>query len=253
MIKAGFILLTVIMALLVFAALAHAAHQTITNHERQSKFKIRAAAIITGWLVYISILSLNGVFTSLALPPRIPLLLVLPAFTFMFFFFRSGRFTWLISATPAAWVIYAQSFRIVVELLLAGLMLEGSLPKAATFEGYNFEIAIGITSLLVGYLGGTKKRLSPAAIIAWNIAGLCTLSIVVFIVIGHAYAPQMWADGDPHFIARFGIFPYTLLAGFLMPLAVFMHIFSITKTVATRRTGPAGTFGNKNQLGKAIE
>lgn len=223
------------MALLIFLAASKTANKVFPSPAQRNKFKIRTAAIITGWIVYITILSLNGVFASVALPPRIPLLLVLPAFAFTVFFFTSSRFKSVINATPAAWVVYAQSFRIVVELLLAGLYVQGILPRAATFEGYNFDIVIGITSLLVGYFAFVKNAIPPAILITWNVAGFTTLAIVVFIVISHAYRPGIWADGNTQFIKDFGAFPYTLLAGFLMPLAVFLHIFSIVKTTAIRK------------------
>lgn len=238
MIKAGFILLTILMALLVFIGITNVASRTMTETGRLKRFRTRTALFLTGWLVYVTLLSFTGVFASLSLPPRIPLLLVLPAFTFMAYFFRSNRFTAIINATPASWLIYAQSFRIAVELMLAGMFMHGLLPKAATFEGYNYEIVIGITALLVGYFGYIRHSFSSTFILLWNVAGLCTLATVVFIIISYAYNPVMWPGADSHFIEHFGAFPYTLLAGFLMPLAVFMHIFSIVKIVRkTRQSG----------------
>jgi hypothetical protein len=80
----------------------------------------------------------------------------------------------------------------------------------------------------MGYLAFTRKVAGPIFVLLWNLAGLCTLGIVVFIVISHAYFPGLW--GDSFSLKDFAIFPYTLLAGFLMPVAVFLHIFSIVKT-----------------------
>ncbi len=229
MTKAGFIILTIIMAALVYAGITTVASRTINDAKKLSSFRAKTLLLLTGWLVYVSALTFAGVFTTTALPPRVPLLLILPCFAFMVWFFRSGRFSDIISAMPIGWLVYAQSFRIVVELLLHAAFLEGLLPKAATFEGYNYEIAIGITALAVGYFGVTKNALSKTIILIWNYLGLTTLAIIVFIMISHAYFPHLYTTPARPLIETFGAFPNTLLAGFLMPLAVFMHVFCIVK------------------------
>ncbi len=190
--------------------------------------------MLIAWLVYVSLLSLAGVFRVGGLPPRIPLLLILPAFAFMTYFFRSQETKDLIAATPASWLVYAQSFRVVVELMLHALFLKGVLPKAGTYEGYNYELVIGITALAVGYWGYTRKALPKIALIIWNVSGLATLATIVFIMISHAYFPGIYSNPEKLNIADFGSFPYTLLAGFLMPLAVFMHVFSLKKLASEK-------------------
>lgn len=228
MIQAGFLLLTFVMALLVYAGMAHAANRATTDAKQRRRYKVRTALVLDAWLIYVSVLSLAGVLATDALPPRMPLLLILPAFGFITWFFLSGRFTAIIAAVPMAWLVYAQSFRIVVELLLLGLCLKGILPQAATFEGYNYDIAAGITALPMGYLACTRRLLPAVVLIIWNILGLCTLVIIVFIIISHIYLPALW-PGSQLSMAQVGVFPYTLLAGFLMPLAVFLHVFSLVK------------------------
>ncbi len=229
MIQACFIVLTLVMATLVYVGAAKVAGNTFTNPQQQKQFKIRTGLLLTGWLAYVSAISFTGILKTTALPPRIPLLLILPCFAFVFWFFRSTRLRAVIAATPGHWLVYAQSFRIVVELSLHALYLKGLLPRAATFEGYNFEIVIGITALVVGYLGFTRKTLPRTIIVLWNCAGLLTLAIVVFLILSHVYFPQIYTNPAPVSINDFGSFPYTLLAGFLMPLAVFMHVFSLVK------------------------
>ncbi len=229
MIAAGFILLTILMACLVYAVFT--SQIVVANLDTHSHKKFRAAIICTlvCWLAYITTASLAGFFQSGALPPRIPLGLVAPAFAFTIWFFASRRFHNIITAIPASWLVYAQVFRVMVELLLFSLYKQGILPVSTTFEGYNYEIIIGLSAPIMGYLAVTKQILPKWTLVLWNIAGLCTLATIVFIFISHAYRPSMWTDGTLS-INDFGAFPYTLLPGFLMPLAVFMHIFSIVKT-----------------------
>ncbi len=229
MIKAGFIVLTLLMAVLAYMGTAHAASLAFADKRKQHRVKTKTIVLLTGWLSYISILSLAGVFTVGGLPPRIPLLLILPVFAFMFYFVRRAHYTGLITMVPASWLVYAQTFRVVVELMLHGLFLQGILPKAGTFEGYNYEIVIAITALAVGYWGYTRQVLPRSLVIFWHFAGLTTLAIVVFIMISHAYIPHIYPNPELLRIEDFGSFPYTYLAGFLMPLAVFMHILSLVK------------------------
>lgn len=230
MIKASFILLTIIMAALVYAGVHAVSSKAIADEPKRGRFRLYVIVLIAGWLAYVSALSLTGILATKALPPRIPLMLILPCFLFIAWFFRGGRFRDVINATPPGWLVYSQSFRIVVELLLLGLYLEGILPKAGTFEGYNYEIITGITAIAVGYFGTTRKVLPRALLLLWNYMGLATLAIVVFIMVSHVYFPSIYSNPEPLLIADFGAFPYTLLAGFLMPLAVFLHVFSIVKT-----------------------
>ncbi|MES2703667.1 MAG: hypothetical protein V4649_13585 [Bacteroidota bacterium] len=229
MIKAGFILLTITMAVFAIAVLRYAAGRAWGSNKTTSAITLRAALILAGWLVYIAVISFTGIMATTALPPRIPLLLVLPPFAFTAWLLTSSSYRPVIDAIPASWLAYLQSFRIAVELLLWSLAMKGLLPVSGTFEGYNYEILIGVTALLVGYFGFTTRRLPAAAIIAWNIAGLITLAIVVFIFISHAYAPFLWNDNEQFSMRDFASFPYTLLAGFLMPIAVFMHVCSLVK------------------------
>jgi hypothetical protein len=224
MLQAGFILLTIVMAVLLIRALSAAA--TISGLKT---FVPRAAVILIFWFGYIAAISFTGILNTIEFPPRIPLLLVLPTFVFMAYFFTTARFKPLIAATSAGALTYMQSYRIVVELLLLLAFNQGIIPQAATFEGYNYEIAIAALALVVGYFGYTKRVLPETLIMLWNILGLITLAIIVFILLSHAYFPAHLQGSSLFSMKDFSSFPFTLLPGFLMPLAVFMHIFCIIK------------------------
>lgn len=238
MLQAGFMILTIALALIVYFGTANIALKAITNPSLQKRFIIRTALLLAAWLTYISTLSVTGIFTVAALPPRIPLLLVWPAFIFTGFFFISGRFKKIIDATPVIWLVYLQSFRIIVELLIWGLFLNGILPKASTFEGYNFDILIGLTAPLVAYMAFNKRFIGNAVLLIWNFLGLGALAVVVFILLSHAYFPSMWHQHANILANGLGIFPYTFIAGFLMPLAVFLHVFTIIKIARATRQYP---------------
>ncbi len=234
MLKAGFILLAVLLAAVLYIGAGIVTGKAFTRVSEEKQFKTKAVVVILVWLIYISVLSVKGIFAIATFPPRIPLLLVLPPFLFFAYLFTNRSFKKIIQNTPASWPVYFQSFRIIVELLLLGLATQNMLPKMATFEGYNYDIVIGITALLMGFFI-RDTRFSQRLLLGWNIAGLCTLAIVAFILIGHSYFYTLFGQNESIVGKGFGLFPYTFLAGFFMPIAVFMHIFSIVQTRAAMK------------------
>ncbi len=228
MIQLGFLALTGLLALVLFLWASRIA-SIVYDAGKQRRFKIKTALLLVGWLAYISILSVADVFTNATLPPRIPLLLILPAFAFFIYFFTNKQMRQIVAHTPPAWPVYFQCFRIIVELLLLGMFLDGQVPKAATFEGCNFDILIGITAPVVAYFTYHKRAINKKIALVWNFAGLLTLLVVVFILLSHAYFFSRYNEPQSMLGKGLGTFPYIFLAGFFMPLAVFMHVFSIIK------------------------
>ncbi len=230
MLQACFILLTIALAIVLYILAAKVSLAAIPDPHKQRRFIKRTALVLIGWLVYVTAISMTGIFTEPTLPPRIPLLLVAPTFLFFIYFFTVARFKGIIAGIPQAWPVYFQSFRVVVELLIWGAFMHGILPQSATFEGHNFDILIGLTAPLVAYFTFTKPRLPKSIFVLWNFAGLITLAIVVFILIRHAYFIPVPNPATNILSKGFGSFPYTFLAGLYMPIAVFMHILSLIKT-----------------------
>lgn len=230
MLKVGFISLVLALAVTLYVMAVTIAKKAYTDQARLKRFRIGTLVFLVVWLTYISVISLTGIFETPSMPPRIPLLLVLPAFAAFTYFFTNSRFRDFIAHIPLLWPLYVQGFRIKVELLLWGLAMQGILPRAATFAGYNYDIVIGITGPLLALLMYFTHRRSKWLLMVWNIAGLITLFVVVFILISQAYYFPMWGEHESILSKGFGLFPYTFLAGFLMPVAVFLHIVSIIKT-----------------------
>lgn len=181
------------------------------------------------WLVYAGTLAHFGVFRDFSAPPKIPLLLVLPAFAFIFWFFKTGRHRPLLHAVPRWQPVAFQSFRIVVEVLILGIAMLGLGSKEPTMEGYNFDIISGVTAPLVVLLAFRWKVLPEKWVFWWNIMGLFWLANVVFIFISLGVAPQLWGYQQPPISPEFGEMPYLLIPGIYMPCAVFMHVFSLAQ------------------------
>ena len=107
--------------------------------------------------MYLFILSATGVLDNFGLPPRLVLLIVMPAVAGIVFFSGRKSFRVILQRTSLHLPVYLQSFRIMVELLIYGAFLQGVFPERATFKGLNYDILVGISSLIMGVLVQTAQ------------------------------------------------------------------------------------------------
>ena len=212
---------------------------SLLSPERQKTFFRRTAVLLTIWILLLGGLSLSGWFAEFsALPPRIPLALLLPLpFVLAVSFSPAGKL--LLGVLPPHWLIYFQSFRIVVELLLWMAVLFTLLPVQMSFEGRNFDVVAGLLTLPVAYYCYVKKTWSSVVALVYNIAGLLLLLNIVLIAVWSMPLPirRFYNTPDSSLLVRF---PFIFLPGFLVPLAYSLHIFSIRQWVLDRRMKMVG-------------
>jgi hypothetical protein len=103
---------------------------------------------------------------------------------------------------------------------------QGVLHQNVTIEGYNYDMLIGLSAPIIGYFF-VSKSLSIKVLKAWNILGLLVLASVIFVFFTSIFFPAFYGPDYTAFPSNFGTYPYVLVAGFLMPLAVFIHFLSI--------------------------
>lgn len=178
-------------------------------------------------MAYISMLGYSGVLHDFSPPPRILLLVVLPAFGIISWVFLTERHRPLLESVPRWLPMVFQSFRIWVEFLLLGAYLRGLASAEPTMAGYNFDILVPLSGLALAYLVYKKRVLAEKWVFAWNAAGLCILASVVFTFMTLGAFPAIWGYETTTVKPVLGEMPYLLVAGFFMPVAVFMHVFSI--------------------------
>ena len=193
------------------------------------KHTLKAPLLLGSWLFYVYLVSTLGLLQGFELPPRVLIFFFIPTLVGITFFIRKYRNHSLMNALPKSWAIYFQSFRIFVELIIWKTYLAGTFPVSMSFEGYNYEILVGLSAPIIAYLVFNRKILSEKIAIAWNFVGLFVLSIIIGIAVTSAYFPQLWGASNSLIGIEFGLFPYTLLAGFLAPMAIFMHILSLSQ------------------------
>ena len=186
----------------------------------------RAMLVITAWVALLGYLSLGGYFANFrSLPPRILPALMVPLLA-GFVVLRSAGARNLLSRTPPHWPIYAQSFRVVMELILWLLYLQHRAPAIMTFEGRNVDILVGLTAIPVGYFCFVRRTWSPRVALWWNVAGtLILLNVVVHAQLSTPSPLRVFVTDPP--VTFIAYWPYILLPGFLVPLAWLLHAASL--------------------------
>lgn len=191
-----------------------------------------AALALPAWLGLTAALAAAGALSDFAaVPPRaVPLIVAGNLAAVAVALSPLGR--GLAAATPVAWLIGFQVFRVGVELVLAMLYHAGVVPVQMTFEGRNWDILVGLTAAPVAWLAASG-RLGRPWLIAWNLAGLGLLAnIVVISVLSMPTALRAFPDGPANtFIATA---PYIWLPTLLVPAALGGHLLALRALLAGR-------------------
>ena len=224
MVQTGFYLLPLIMISSVLYMIQKA---PVGETALKTKTSFTFLAWIVAWVAYLNFLSLKGLLNDFGLPPRVPLFIILPAIGFIFLFVTRSATRKIIHAGSKVFPVYIQSFRIVVELLIYGAFVNGVFPKAVTFEGINFDIVVGITAPFIAFLY-QRDKISNRGLLIWNIASLCILTLTAYSFIFSFYFEGPVNEN----MARFIQMPYLLLAGTLLPCAIFYHTVSIKQMLS---------------------
>ncbi|MFN3667417.1 MAG: hypothetical protein ACK4S0_14725 [Sediminibacterium sp.] len=221
-VKIGFYALSVVVFLMVIALLRYA---------ENPKKQIRDYLLIGFfWLIYLLLISKAGVLNNFGLPPRVPLLLVFPTVIASIVFTGRKSFRNILEQVPLHLPVFFTSFRIFVEVLIYGAYLNGVFPQRVTFEGLNYDIFVGLSALPVGAFL-VKKKLPLQALWLWNIISLMVLAITVYAFVSTYYFTDHLPSTSK---TAFVQFPYLLLASVLLPIAVFLHVFSLRQIFMIR-------------------
>ncbi len=221
---------------LAFVALIAAVVLTLIARYLSRRTALRMGAGVVAWLLYVGALSYFGVVRNTAMRPPGVAFLFVPVAAFLVFLAvraQSSSGTAIALAFPLPLLLATQSFRVVVELFLHQLWIAGLVPKMLTFEGANVDIYIGASAPFIAWLS-TRGRSGQKIALVWNWLGLCALANVVIRAV-------LTAPGPLHLIhaeipnQMIGRFPFTFLPGFLVPLAITLHILAI-RAIGARRS-----------------
>jgi hypothetical protein len=199
-----------------------------TNWEKNKQQKIfgMTAIVILSWSALILVLSFKGFFEDFTtFPPRPALAILIPLPVILAVAF-SKTGTELLRAIPSHWLVFMQSFRIAVELLLLMAFINGKIPVQMTLEGRNFDILSGILALPAGYLLAKRKAYASRLAVAFNIISILLLiNILVIAVLSMPTSIRYFMNEPANtLVAKF---PFILLPAVLVPIAYTMSVFSL--------------------------
>ncbi len=195
--------------------------------------------IVSAWILLLSLLSIKGLLSDFSsFPPRMMLVMVVP-FMVIVWFVVSSHSNELLSKVPASWIIKMQGFRVFVELFLWWAYIDQVVPVQMTFEGRNFDILIGLSAPLVSLWWLNKQQ--PLWVLIWNIVGLILLLNIVVIAVLSMPTPMQYFINEPA-NTIVATFPWILLPGILVTLALILHLLSIKQMINMMKV--AGSSGS---------
>jgi hypothetical protein len=223
----GFIALTVICYGLLLVLLNHALRKSdFTEKKKRNIFRGTLAGLLF-WLIVTAILAAAGILSDFsALPPRFFIVLIVPLIVIILIS-RTDSLKEILRHVAPEQLIYLQSFRIFVEILLWMLYLENELPIQMTFEGRNFDVVAGLTAVVVAFLL-QRKIIGKRFIYVWNIFSLILLTNIVTIAILSTPVPfRVFMNEPANTIVT--TFPFVWLPALLVPMAYGLNVLSFVQ------------------------
>lgn len=186
-------------------------------YQQSGGFKANQIWVVLSWCVLVSVVAGLGLFE---VEPTRFVGVMAGLFGLVIFL---GRNAAPVSPQTQKWLLALHSLRLGVEWVLHELYGMGKIPKIMTWEGYNFDVAMGISALmLLVYTQVFGKSLSLVFWKTWNATGLCFLIWIVGMAALSAPLPLQQLAFDQPNVAILS-FPFCLLPGIVVPLVGLGH------------------------------
>jgi hypothetical protein len=221
---AGFLLITFVYFAWFMILLKQALNKSHWPQRRKDRILYGTLAALIAWMGVIGGLAWLGAFSRFDVnPPRFVVVVIVPLVTVIWISSRETT-KHILKWVPPVALLYLQTFRIFVEILLLLLFLENVIPVQMSIEGLNYDILAGFTAPVVAFLY-SKRKISPAGVKVWNAVGLMLLINIVAISILSSPVPiRIFMNEPANTIVT--MFPFVYLPGMLVPLAYGLHILS---------------------------
>jgi hypothetical protein len=205
-----------VVAISVLAAIIAAIWFSLKNLNYSKDTAIKAIGAVLVWIALSSGMVVSG-FIEESPMPRVMIFFALSNAAAIALCFSSiGK---ALAISIPIWVLVLfQAFRLPLELVLHSWALQGTIPDAMTWTGYNFDIIAGIAALICAPL--SKKSLD----VAWlaNVIGFILLLNVARVATFSSPLPFAWKVDPPLQLALH--FPYSLIVTVCVAGALAGHI-----------------------------
>jgi hypothetical protein len=197
---------------------------------------IKLTLLIILWSIIQSVLAYTGFYQITdSIPPRFGLVLIPTTFLIIYGLLPKQQ-RWFFEQRDTKISTFLHSVRLPVEILLFGLFTHKMIPELMTFEGRNYDIIVGITAPITGYLF-MKRKISIKTVLAWNFVGLILVLFILLNGILSSELPfQQFGFEQPNRAINY--FPYVLLPATIVPIVIWTHISDIIKLRKEIKTTP---------------
>jgi hypothetical protein len=187
---------------------------------RSRNIQFGVVGFYTAYLVYVSVLALNGILDSKSIPPTVMLYAALPlTFTLFGLIGNTKLFKKLLQSITLESLITLHIFRIlgVFFILLYGYRL---LPAEFAFSAGMGDIITAILAWPVAKMVSKRSTWSIPAVYAWNILGI--FDIVNLLIIATIIGKNSIGTSAPG-IREMTLFPFSWFPAFAPPTILFLH------------------------------
>jgi hypothetical protein len=195
--------------------------------------RIGAVALLV-WLIYVGAIGASGVLRNAGLRPPGIVYLALPVIACIFLVTARGSTGRLLALAVPLWLLVGlQVFRVGVEATLQALFQAGG----------NVEIVIALAAPAVAWLT-TRGPWGLRLVWVWNILGLASLVNVLARGVLTAPGPLHLIHAEVPNLA-IGQFPFSYIPGFMVPLALILHLLVFRRLRSSTSLSGAGEVMNE--------
>lgn len=189
-----------------------------------TKKKKIVSLIYFTWLVIIGSITLSGFFAS---HPRSFIVAIVSTIALSVFVFKKVDLNHINKKI----LLTIHLLRIPVELILLGLFIQKKIPVSMTFQGWNFDIVMGVTAILFLITPFRREsKLKDKVFLVWNVFGLIFLTIIVVIAVLSSPLPiQKFGFAQPNIAVL--EFPFCFLPTIVVPIVALSHFLLIKSII----------------------